>query len=166
MKFTDRTPREASRDDDHPPARRRISTWILLADQHLVRLFRKHGPGLDAFGEITPPPPRGRPLTNRTVGRASVAAGSAAHPKYEPHMNASRKGALYFAHELSDWLDEAARRGAFDRLVLVAAPRTLGDLRRALSAPVQARIVAEVDKDLTKMPEPDLQDELRKIAWF
>jgi protein required for attachment to host cells len=37
--------------------------------------------------------------------------------------------------------------------ILVAAPpRALADLRRAFHADVKARIVAEVDKDLTKQP--------------
>jgi protein required for attachment to host cells len=52
------------------------------------------------------------------------------------------------------------------RLVLIAAPQTLGELRKILSKPVQMRIVTEVDKDLTKMSDKDLQVELEKIVWL
>ena len=81
-------------------------------------------------------------------------------------MNESRKEALSFVHEIADWLDDSVRDNAFDRLVLVAAPQTLGELRKILSKPVQTRIIAEVDKDLTKMKDRDLQVELEKIVWF
>ncbi len=81
-------------------------------------------------------------------------------------MNESRKEALSFAHEIADWLDEPARSNDFDRLVLIAAPQTLGELRKILSKPVQMRIVTEVDKDLTKMSDKDLQVELEKIVWL
>jgi protein required for attachment to host cells len=35
-------------------------------------------------------------------------------------------------------------------LVVVAPPRTLADLRQAFHADVKSRIIAEIDKDLTK----------------
>jgi len=35
-------------------------------------------------------------------------------------------------------------------LVVVAPPRTLADLRQAFHADVKRRIIAEIDKDLTK----------------
>ena len=45
--------------------------------------------------------------------------------------------------------------------ILVAAPpRTLADLRRAFHADVKAKIVAEVDKDLTKHPVDQIEAHL------
>ena len=37
-------------------------------------------------------------------------------------------------------------------LVIVAPPRALADLRQALHADVKARLIGEIDKDLTKHP--------------
>jgi protein required for attachment to host cells len=45
-------------------------------------------------------------------------------------------------------------------LVIVAPPRALADLRGAIHADVKARIVAEIDKDLTKHPIAEIERHL------
>ena len=45
-------------------------------------------------------------------------------------------------------------------LIVVAPPRTLADLRSAFHADVQARIVAEINKDLTKHPVDEIERHL------
>ena len=57
-----------------------------------------------------------------------------------------------FAAEMSDILYRLAHRNAFDQIVLVAPPRTLGTLRDKLHKEVSARVVAEIDKDMTNHP--------------
>lgn len=71
-----------------------------------------------------------------------------------------------FASEIGDWLDNAVRQDAFDRLVLIAAPAILESLRHVLPGPVQNRIVADVRKDLSGLPPQQLETELDKIVWF
>ena len=44
----------------------------------------------------------------------------------------------------------SADRGAFQRLILVAPPRALGELRDSLPEAVRDRVVGELDLDLTK----------------
>ena len=51
-------------------------------------------------------------------------------------------------------------------LSLVAAPKTLGDLRKVMKQQVHARVIAEINKDLTKLDIRALQEELKKIIWF
>lgn len=57
-----------------------------------------------------------------------------------------------FADDLADILYKQAHKGAFKRLVIVAAPQTLGALRPKLHKEVVEKVVAEVDKDLTNHP--------------
>lgn len=152
--------------NNSPVPHKKPIIWILIADRHVARLFRKNGHGIESFVEIRPTPRETKEITNKTVGRAISSCSGTIHHKYEPHMNESRKEDSFFVREIADCLDEPAKNNAFDRLMLVAAPRTLGELRKIMSAPVQARIVAEVDKDLTKMNERALQAELEKIVWF
>jgi protein required for attachment to host cells len=57
-----------------------------------------------------------------------------------------------FASMLAGVLEEKRREGMFDRLVVVAGARMMGELRRALSSQVQAMIAFEVRKDLTRLP--------------
>ncbi len=62
-----------------------------------------------------------------------------------------------FAAEAADILYRLAHRGAFKRLVLVAPPRTLGELRAHLHKEVSSRVVAEIGKDLTNHPGDKLE---------
>ena len=57
-----------------------------------------------------------------------------------------------FAKRVSAALEDLVRKRAAPALVIVAPPRTLSDLRHALHADVRARVVGEIDKDLTKHP--------------
>jgi len=139
--------------------------WIMAADGHIARIFRKNGEQLELLGEATPATTRDNP-TNKSVGRVASSAGSSVHHKYEPHMEARQQQTLSFVHTLADWLDKAAGEDAFDRLVLAATPQILGDLRKVLSKEVHTRVVAEVNKNLTKHDETALRNDLAKIVWF
>ena len=57
-----------------------------------------------------------------------------------------------FAKRVSAALEDVVRKRAAPALVIVAPPHILADLRRALHPDVKARVVAEIDKDLTKHP--------------
>jgi protein required for attachment to host cells len=141
-------------------------TWIMVVDQHIARIFEKTGKGLEPIGEAIPdlmPKPE---ITNHSVGRTANSGDSSIRSKLEPHMNQSQEKNLAFIHQISDWLDKAVWQDAFDRIVIIAAPRTLGYLRNVLKREVHARIVAEINKDLTKFDVAALQDELKKIIWF
>ena len=57
-----------------------------------------------------------------------------------------------FVQRVSAALETLVRRIDPPALVIVAPPRALADLRQALHADVKARLIAEIDKDLTKLP--------------
>jgi len=61
-----------------------------------------------------------------------------------------------FASEIAETLYEMEHAQEFDELVVVAPPKMLGDLRAAFPPEVAQCIVAEVPKDLTAHPVPDL----------
>ncbi|SEL32216.1 host attachment protein [Roseovarius nanhaiticus] len=72
-----------------------------------------------------------------------------------------------FASDLADRLYKQAHSGKFDRIVIVAAAKTLGALRGELHKEVQSKIIAEIDKDLTNHPldkvEQMIKDELAEM---
>ncbi len=148
------------------PHKKASRIWIVVADSRIARVFTKNGHGPEGFGEITPTLKRIPDFTNKNVGRVAASARGGPHHKYEPHMNESRKDKLAFAQEIADWLDEHSMNNQFDRIILVAAPRTLGDLRKILSPPVRNRIVAEVNKELTGLDDSVLRKTLSEIVWF
>lgn len=69
-----------------------------------------------------------------------------------------------FAHVVAVYLNEAAQRGAYQRLILAAPPKFLGDLRAALGPKARARIAGEIDKDLTKESDADLAHRVAEMV--
>ena len=61
-----------------------------------------------------------------------------------------------FASEIAATLYEMEHSQKFDELVVVAPPKMLGDLRAAFHPEVADCVVAEVPKDLTAHPVPEL----------
>ena len=84
-------------------------------------------------------------------GRSFAAAHSTQRSSMEPtdwHEIEEHR----FVQRVSAALEALVRRLDTPALVIVAPPRALADLRQALHADVKARLIGEIDKDLTKLP--------------
>ncbi len=62
-----------------------------------------------------------------------------------------------FIAAVADWLNHQAIEGKIDHLVVVAAPRALGELRRHYHKTLADKILAELDKDLIDRPLAELE---------
>ena len=143
-----------------------LRIWVMTADAHIAKVYSKQGNGIVLTATIMPVAYEEERMSNESVGRVMGSSSSNVHHKYEPHQKQSQKEEIVFARDIATWLDTEATRDSFDRLVLVAAPHMLGELRKTISRPVYVRIMAEINKDLTKMDKAALQTELKKILWF
>jgi len=65
-----------------------------------------------------------------------------------------------FADDVAAAFERVVRERKAKVLVIVAPPRTLAELRRVLHADVKSRIIAEIDKDLTKQPVYEIERHL------
>jgi protein required for attachment to host cells len=65
-----------------------------------------------------------------------------------------------FARKVAAALEQVVRADKVKALVVVAPPKTLADLRNAFHADVKARIIAEINKDLTKEPVWEIEKHL------
>ena len=65
-----------------------------------------------------------------------------------------------FAREVAGALESIVRKNGARALVIVAPARTLADLRKAFHDDVKKKIIAEVDKDLTKHPVYEIEKHL------
>ncbi|MDX1542025.1 MAG: host attachment protein [Geminicoccaceae bacterium] len=136
------------------------TTWILIADGAKARVVeqdkesRRYRPAFEEahFGAAAAP---SREIASDRPGRTFDSGGEGRHAM-EPSTDPQRHAKLSFARDLAERLSQAANRNEFDRLILVAAPRTLGDLRSLLSDSVKSKVVVEIDKDLTNTPDQDL----------
>jgi protein required for attachment to host cells len=141
-------------------------TWILIADGARARILQNDGPGkglqaLEGRAWHGDHAATHELMTDR-AGRAFSSTGPA-RSAIEPHSDPHRQLKRNFAHRLADALTEGWRDRAYDRLILVAAPSALGDLRAALSPEVRAKVVAEVPKDLTKTPDAAVVEHLSDV---
>lgn len=142
------------------------TTWILIADGAHARLFANHGPGkgIEAVegGVINGDHRPDHELVRDSAGRTFESVGDMRHaitPKTDPHRELKRT----FAEHLAEFMDRQYAAKAFDRLVIVAPPKALGDLRAALSDHLKPHIYAELDKDLVKTPTAELPEHLGAV---
>lgn len=135
------------------------NTWILVAHRGGARLFENKGPGkgLHLVDEIDNPAGK---LKNREIdsdkqGRAFNSKGAGRHA-YQPEQLPTEHVAAQFAKQLSTVLDDARNQKRYERLVLVADPRFLGNLRSALNTQTASLVSGTVDKDLAMTEARDL----------
>ena len=141
-------------------------TWILIADGARARILVNDGPGhglkaLEGF-EFSGDHSATHELVDDREGRSFSSHGhgrSAYEASTDPHRDLKTK----FAHQLVGVLDNGLASNAYDRLVIVASPVTLGDLRAAMSDHVRAKIIGEVAQDLTKLPNAKVADHLKHV---
>lgn len=134
-------------------------TWILIANGAQARILENTGPnkglsqvdGLDwsieplqAQDLVTD-----RPGSNRTPGGFGRGG-------MEPRTDPVEHREAEFVRGVAAELDRKHQKGAFDRLIIAAAPIALGDLRKAMSPAVKKAVVAELNKDLTNLPTAQL----------
>lgn len=145
---------------------KKITTWILVADGARARVVLNDGPGRGVrrtpVKEFLGPNAPSRAIASDRPGRAFDSGGQGRHamePPTDPHEHEQR----VFLAEVAGFLDQAAKRGDFDRLVIVAPPRALGNLRAALSEAARAKVTGELNKDLTHVPIHALADHLGSV---
>lgn len=137
-------------------------TWVLVADGEKYLILVNGGD--EEFVDLRvrrkeeqDNPSTGEQAANRPGRMADSQGNRSAFEDTDWHELAKDR----FAHEIADMLYKEAHRGAFDRLVLVAAAGTLGELRKAIHKEVADRVVAEIAKDLTNQPMDQIE---RRVA--
>ncbi|MBX3491092.1 MAG: host attachment protein [Parvibaculum sp.] len=136
--------------------------WILVADGQKARFLasekRNEDPAPALPDMIVPNPPTREQGTERP-GRVHESVGarrSAYEPPTDPHRQAKRD----FARMVADTLLEKTRESAFDKLIVVAPPEMLGDLRGALAPETKARLIGERAKDYTELTPREIKEQL------
>ena len=143
------------------------TTWILAADGNQARLLKgvnflkddPQSPEQEVFQletkrvqDIMADKP-GRSRSSNGQGRSAMEYSS------DPVREEQQK----FTAEIAGKIDTYAQQGAFDRLVLCAAPQTLGDLRSMLSSTSREKTTAEISKDFSNLPTDKLISSVRSV---
>ncbi|KQV38211.1 host attachment protein [Rhizobium sp. Root268] len=145
------------------------TTWILAADGNQARLLKgvnflkdePQNPEQEIFQLQTK---RVQDIMADKPGRSHSSNGqgrSAMEYSSDPVREEQQK----FTAEIAGKIDAYAQQGAFDRLVLCAAPQTLGDLRSMLSNATRERTTVEISKDYARLPTDKLISSVRSVMF-
>ena len=145
------------------------TTWILAADGNQARLLK--GVNLLKDGQQNPEqeifrwePKKAQDIMADRPGRSHSSVGpgrSAMEYSSDPVREEQQK----FTAEIAGRIDDYAAEGAFDRLVICAAPQTLGDLRSKLSDRARMLTTAEIDRNFSNLPTQKLISSVRSIMF-
>ncbi len=126
-------------------------TWVIAANGQMARLFdlpRKGASPVPLEDHVWTAPPHAE--FSDAQGMTQSRVGPSQHrmaPRTGPDLSEQA-----FARDIAGKLAAAQRSGQFERLVVAAAPRMLGQLRDQMDNSVQKAIWFEIDKDLTQLP--------------
>ncbi|MDX2205904.1 MAG: host attachment protein [Hyphomicrobiaceae bacterium] len=139
---------------------------MLIADGSRAKVMETDGRGMEfrSVDDMTRAIdlPKGADILSDRPGRTFESAGagrSAKENPTDPRRHLKREFAATVVAELRKAM--LARR--FDRLILVAPPAFLGDLRAELPKDLKDKIAGDAGSDLTNTPEQDLRAHLQKI---
>lgn len=151
---------------------RSSETWICVADGTRAQFYHCDGPGHDIVPTLdymlaAPSRAHNAAMTTDRPGRTFPSAGWGdtagwgrhAYDEGDWHDDEKRR----FASRVAERLDHAADDHLFERLVLVAPPAMMGELRKHLQDLTRRMVVGEVTKDLTHMTPREMQCHLSEM---
>lgn len=122
-------------------------TVVAVADGEILNLFRNSGdelaPQLSALADP--------PVSTENMGSGGRHHSSAANP------DDSQQDEDSFAAGIAEMLNRRVLDGKIDQLIVVAAPRTLGELRKHYHKALSAVLLGEIAKDLTGHTAADVE---------
>jgi protein required for attachment to host cells len=137
--------------------------WVLVADGEKALFLRNEGddlyPHLEVIRELHEANPPTHDQGTDRPGRFHAPEGSHRSAVQETDWHRIEKER--FAKEISERLYKLAHRGRFKKLVLVAPPLVLGEMRKELHKEVTSKVSAEVAKTLTNMPVDEMERVLK-----
>lgn len=121
------------------------NTLVLVATGEEAKLYRMNGESLKADGHWTP----------QNLADEGPSGKSPAEQSDKESMEAT------FSKQVAERLYALAHKGAYNKLVLVADPDSLGEIRPLLHKEVKSKMVLELDKTLINSSTADVE---RSIA--
>lgn len=135
---------------------------VLVVDGRKMLFFRNQGdaeyPNLvvETSEERINPPDREQKTDKPGTSHSSVGPGRSSMEEVDFHQQEEDR----FAADTAELLRKRALANDFEALVVVAPPRTLGELRKHYHKEVSQRLIGELDKDLTGHPVPAIEKAL------
>ena len=139
------------------------ATWVVVADSSQADFYIRHQhlSPMEPVHSLTSPDARSkeRDLSSDAPGRTFDIKGSGRHAM-EPGQTGKKHLRENFAHQIADELDAGRIANKYKRLVIVAAPKMLGDIRGKLSRATRQLVTVEIDKEMTNLELPVICTEI------
>jgi protein required for attachment to host cells len=136
------------------------NSFVVVADGKKMLFFRNEGdaefPKLEVERKRETADLPDRDQKTDGAGRTFDASGGPGRSAYE-EVDFHQLEEDRFAAETAEMLRMRALRNEFDSLIIVAPPRTLGELRKHYHKEVEKRLAGEVAKDLTGHPVSEIE---------
>jgi protein required for attachment to host cells len=136
------------------------NTFVVVADGKKMLFFRNEGDSeflkLEVDRKREQELPADRDLKRDESGRTFDASGGAGRSAYE-ETDFHQLEEDRFAAETAELLKKGALRNEFESLIIVAPPKTLGELRKHYHKEVEKRLAGEIAKDLTGHPVTEIE---------
>lgn len=120
---------------------------IAVADGEKLNLYHnsgdEHAPKLTALPDAD--------VSTENMGSGGRHQSSSANP------SDSQQDEDSFAAGIAEVLNKRALAGKIDQVIVIAAPRTLGELRKHYHKSLEAKLVGEISKDLTGHSIADIE---------
>jgi protein required for attachment to host cells len=160
--------------------------WILVADGKQARFFEHReedriapagtlGPGQYGYKKgvntavLAPLPEmnlRAEPLESYQINPEKHGAGDGSIPSHRhtrmPHGDTKDEIKQNFMRAIAARLEQASIGKRFDRLVIAAPPREMGELRALLNPHIRKHLVAEIPEELTRLSPHELLAHITK----
>jgi protein required for attachment to host cells len=133
---------------------------VVVADGRKMLFFRNEGdavfPKLEVERKRETEDAKDRDQKTDAPGRTFDSSGGAGRSAYE-EVDFHQLEEDRFAAETAEMLRMRALRNEFESLIIVAPPRTLGELRKHYHKEVAKRLTGEIAKDLTGHPVNEIE---------
>ena len=139
-------------------------TWILIADGEKALFVENRGdaelPNFEIRRVEEQDNPPDREQSANRPGRMVDGGSGNNHVSAVQDTDWHELAKERFAADLADILYKMAHKGRFKKLVIVASPSTLGELRSELHQEVSDKVVGEIAKNLTNHPLNKIEEML------
>ena len=140
------------------------NSFVVVADGKKMLFFRNEGdaayPKLEMERKRETEGAYDRDQKTDAPGRAFDSSGGAGRSAYQ-EVDFHQLEEDRFAAQTAELLKKRALRNEFETLIVVAPPRTLGELRKHYHKEVEKRLAGEIAKDLTGHPVTEIEKILK-----
>ena len=126
------------------------NTVVAVADGEKLSLFRNDGDAATVNLTALPDP---------AIDSSKISSG-ARHSSSSANPDDSQQDEDGFGAGVTDMLNKQVLEGKIKSLVIIAAPRTLGEMRKGYHKSLSEVLIGELDKDLTGHSVQDIEKAL------